>query len=78
MSTTKLKRLSQCAMCNALMSMPTSSGVCGDCWEKDEQLFQKAKSHIKFGERLLIEELSGKSGVDLKHIQRWIEQGRFG
>jgi hypothetical protein len=72
------KRLSQCEMCGALMGMPTSSGVCSDCWDKDEDMYQKVKSNMKFGEKLLPEELSAKTGVDIKHIQRWAAQGRFG
>ncbi len=72
------KRLSQCAMCGSLMSIPTASGVCSDCWDKDEEMYQKVKSTMKFGQKLLPEELASKTGVDIKHIQRWMVQGRFG
>ena len=65
-------------MCNALMAMPTSSGVCADCWDKDEELFQKAKGAMKLGQKFLPEQLAGKTNIELKHIQRWAKQGRFG
>jgi hypothetical protein len=65
-------------MCGALMGVPTASGVCSDCWDKDEEMYQRAKSVLKFGQRVFPEELSSKTGIDIKHIQRWIEQGRFG
>lgn len=73
-----MARLTQCQLCGGLMSSPTSTNVCGDCWDKDEQLFNKARSAMRFGEKLLPEELSLKTGIDLKHIQRWASQGRFG
>lgn len=72
------KRLSQCEMCGGLMGTPTSTGVCSDCWDKDEEMYQKVKSNMKFGQKLFPEELANKTGVDIKHIQRWINQGRFG
>lgn len=60
------------------MATQTTTGVCADCWEKDEKLYNAAISTLKFGERVFPEELSAKSGIDIKHIQRWIRQGRFG
>jgi len=65
-------------MCGGLMSPPTSTGVCKDCWDKDEEMFNKARAAMRFGEKLLPEDLSAKTGIDMKHIQRWTSQGRFG
>lgn len=60
------------------MSNPTSFGICPDCWEKDESLYNQARSALRFGEKVFPEELSAKTGIEIRHIQRWIRQGRFG
>jgi hypothetical protein len=78
MSMLREKRLAKCEMCGTLMTGNVSTGVCQDCWDKDEEMFQKVKSAIKFGQRVLPDELATKTGVELKHINRWIQQGRFG
>jgi hypothetical protein len=72
------KKLQQCEYCGALMSTSLFGGVCKDCMEQDKQLFDKARGCLNFGEKILPEELAEKSGVDLRHIQRWAEIGRFG
>ncbi len=71
------KKLAKCDLCGTLISGQVAS-VCKDCWDKDEEMFQKVKSAIKFGQRVLPDELASKTGVDLKHINRWAQQGRFG
>lgn len=80
MSILRDRKLAKCEVCGSLMPghLSSGSGVCQDCWDKDEEMFQKAKGAIKFGQRVLPEELSSKTGIDLKHINRWIAQGRFG
>jgi hypothetical protein len=65
-------------MCGGLINLPTSAGICKDCWDKDEELFNRARAAMRFGEKLLPEDLSAKTGIDMKHIQRWTNQGRFG
>ncbi len=72
------RKLTKCEMCGSLMSGFTSTGVCGDCWSKDEEMFQKVRAAMKFGQKVFPEELAGKTGVDIKHINRWMQQGRFG
>ncbi len=78
MSMLRDKKLAKCELCGALISGQVSSAVCKDCWDKDEEMFQKVKSAIKFGQRVLPDELASKTGVDIKHINRWAQQGRFG
>tara|TARA_B100001989_G_C24123568_1_gene262119 strand:- start:27 stop:266 length:240 start_codon:yes stop_codon:yes gene_type:complete len=76
MSTSK-RKLQQCDFCGTLMSNSLHGGVCADCMEEDKELYDKARNFLKFGEKVLAEELAQKSGVDLKHIQRWISIGRL-
>jgi hypothetical protein len=71
-------KLKQCEYCGALMSISLFGGVCKDCMERDKELFDRARSCMNFGERVLPEELAEKSGIELRHIQRWAEIGRFG
>jgi hypothetical protein len=52
--------------------------VCNECIEKDDELYTMAKNSMKFGEKMLPEELSHKTGIDYKHIMRWVRYGRFG
>ena len=73
-----MAKLTQCGICNCLLPANNTSGVCNDCWEKDDAMFDKVRSVMKFGEKFLPEVLSEKTGVDMKHIQRWARQGRFG
>lgn len=73
-----MAKLTQCGICNCLLPTSNNTGVCGDCWEKDDMLFDKVRSAMKFGEKFLPEVLADKTGVDIKHIQRWARQGRFG
>lgn len=72
-----MSKLIQCGICNCLLPSNNVSGVCSDCWEKDDELFDKVRSVMKFGEKFLPEVLSEKTGVDIKHIKRWARQGRF-
>ncbi len=72
------RKLSKCEVCGTLMGGFSSTGVCADCWDKDEQMFQKVRGAMKFGQRLLPDELSTQTGVEIKHINRWMQQGRFG
>lgn len=74
---TQQKKLMQCEFCKTLISSQMSLGVCDECRELDHALFNKTKGFLKFGEKILPEELSERAGVDLKHIQRWIHNGRF-
>jgi hypothetical protein len=46
--------------------------------DKDDEMYTKAKNCMKFGEKMLPEELSHKTGIDTKHILRWVKHGRFG
>ncbi len=72
------KKLNQCEYCRALIGGSNPMGVCKDCTEVDEKLFDKARNHLGFGQQISPEELAEKSGVDLKHIERWAHVGRFG
>lgn len=72
-----MSRLKQCPMCGAIVATLTSYGVCVDCVDEDEKMFVKVKSSIKFGEQVLPDELAAKNDVDIKHINRWINSGRF-
>ncbi len=64
-------------MCKSIVAMLTSYGVCADCIDEDDKLFAKVKSSIGFGQKLLPDELAAKTGVDIKHINRWVNAGRF-
>jgi hypothetical protein len=72
------KKLSQCGICNCLLPVNNTTGVCKECWPKDDELFDKVRSVMKFGEKFLPEVLAEKTSVDIKHIRRWLNQGRFG
>ncbi len=69
---------SQCEICGCVTSLNLKNGVCFDCKEKDDELFTLAKNSMKFGEKMLLEELSNRSGIDCRHILRWVRYGRFG
>jgi hypothetical protein len=69
---------SQCEICGSVTSVVLKNGVCFDCKEKDDELFALAKNSMKFGEKILLEELSNRCGIDSKHIMRWVRHGRFG
>ncbi len=71
-------KLKQCEICGNITSVTIREGVCNDCLDKDDELYNKAKNSMKFGQKMLPEELSQRTGIDYKHIQRWIRTGRFG
>ena len=60
------------------MAAINTRGVCKDCWDKDDELYDKARSSMKFGEKFIPAVLAQKTGVDIAHIQRWASLGRFG
>lgn len=72
------KRLSQCDLCGAFINANIYGGVCNECTDKDKELYDQARTCLDFGERVLPEDLSAKSGVDIKHIKRWVRIGRLG
>lgn len=72
------RKLNQCELCNVLIPTNTSRGVCSDCWDKDDELFENVRNVMKFGEKFIPEVIAEKSGVDIKHINRWARIGRFG
>jgi hypothetical protein len=72
------KKLNQCGLCNVLIAANNMRGVCSDCWDKDDELFESVRSVMKFGEKFVPEVIAEKSGVELKHITRWARIGRFG
>jgi hypothetical protein len=74
----KDRKLSLCPICNKLMAGSTPRGVCFDCFDEDERMFQLVKSCIQIGEKLGPVELSDKSGILLKHIKRWLDLGKLG
>ena len=78
MSALQGRKLNQCGLCECLMAVTNTRGVCENCWSKDAELFDTARSAMKFGERFVPEALAEKTGVDIKHIQRWARLGRFG
>jgi hypothetical protein len=71
-------KLKQCEICGCITSFSLRDGVCNECMEKDDELYTMAKNSMKFGEKMLPEELSNKTGIDYKHIMRWVRYGRFG
>ena len=71
-------KLKQCEICGCITSSSLRDGVCNECMEKDDELYTMAKNSMKFGEKMLPEELSNKTGIDYKHIMRWVRYGRFG
>jgi NMD protein affecting ribosome stability and mRNA decay len=70
------KKIIQCEMCGAL-TIPTPHGVCGDCLDEDQKLYEKARDSIKFGESVTPEIIQQRTGIELKHIRRWIKYGRL-
>jgi hypothetical protein len=72
------RKLSLCPICNKLMSGPTIRGVCFECFDEDERMFQELKSIIQIGQKLGLFELSDRSGIQPKHIKRWIDLGKLG
>ncbi|MEY3369458.1 MAG: hypothetical protein RLZZ361_128 [Cyanobacteriota bacterium] len=71
-------KLKQCDICGCITSSSLRNGVCNECMAKDDELYTLAKNSMKFGEKMLPEELSNKTGIDCKHILRWVRHGRFG
>ena len=65
-------------MCGAFMPAMTPTRVCSNCFDKDEEMFHKAKNSLRFGEKVSVEELARKTGIEVEHIQRWVRIGRFG
>lgn len=72
------RKLSLCPICNKLMSGQTIRGVCFECFDEDERMFQELKSIIQIGQKLGLFELSDRSGIQPKHIKRWIDLGKLG
>ncbi len=70
-------RLHKCDICNALLAEKPSSGVCSACFDYDQELFDRVKKSLKYGEKITSEELSYRTGVDEKHIKRWTRLGRL-
>lgn len=65
-------------MCNKVMPTNTLTGVCKECFDEDEKLFNKARNSMNFGEKVTPTELADKTGIGIHHINRWISRGRFG
>ncbi len=71
------RKLSKCDICNALLAEPPASGVCSACFDYDQELFDRVKKSLKYGERITAEDLAQRTGVDSKHIKRWTRLGRL-
>jgi hypothetical protein len=72
------KKLTKCGMCSKITPTNTLTGVCKECFEEDERLFNRARNAMSFGEKITPAELAGKTGISIHHINRWITRGRFG
>ncbi len=71
------RKLNKCDICNALLAEKPPSGVCSACFDYDQELFDRVKKSLKYGERVTPEDLSQRTDVDPKHIKRWIKLGRL-
>ena len=69
-------RMMQCGICGKLV-VPNPTLICSDCYDIDAQLFDKTKKVLNLGEKVNLEELSDRSGVDPEHIKRWVRTGRL-
>jgi hypothetical protein len=72
------RKLNQCGLCNTFIAANNTRGVCPDCWDADDELFEKVRNVMKFGEKFIPEVIAEKTGVDIQHISRWARIGRFG
>lgn len=52
-------------------------GVCKDCIEEDQRMFESVKKVMGFGEKITLDIISQRTGVSQKNIKRWIKQGRL-
>lgn len=73
-----IRKLGKCEYCGVIVNATVYGDVCPECTEEDKALFNQARAHLRFGEKVLPEDLANKSGVPLKHIERWVDIGRFG
>lgn len=73
-------RLKQCEFCGELMSDTTGSAnpVCQNCAEKDAEMFDRVKSKLQYGEKVSVHDIAQRTGVERKHIERWVRTGRLG
>lgn len=69
-------KVAQCEMCGAIY-IENLYGVCENCIEEDQQLYHTARDSIKFGEIVTPEIVSERTGIEVKHIMRWIRKGRL-
>jgi Fe-S-cluster-containing dehydrogenase component len=70
-------RLKKCEMCEKLISSTEDHPVCMDCSDQDSELFEKTKNLLKYGEKISAAELAARSGIEKKHIERWVNTGRL-
>lgn len=52
--------------------------VCPKCIDKDAEMFERVKSRLKYGEKVAVNEIANRTGIDRKHIERWVRAGRLG
>lgn len=77
MSDSADRKLSKCGICNTMLADKPPSGVCSSCFDYDQELFDRVKKALRYGERITPEELANRTGVDAKHIKRWTSLGRL-
>lgn len=67
---------SQCGECGNITPVNVW-GVCGECHERDQLMFEKVRDKVSLTDVLTPEELKERTGVPEKTIKRWIAAGRF-
>lgn len=50
---------------------------CNKCQKIEQQMLSRVKSHLKYNASASIDDVSRKTGVDKKHINRYIREGKI-
>jgi len=65
-----------CGICGVIAGSSTY-GVCPNCMQEDQKLFEVVRDAIKVNEIVTMETIRKKTGIDTKTIKRWVDTGRL-
>ncbi len=71
-----LAKFISCDVCGNIANQ-NLHGVCPECIVKDQDDFAKVKEILRIQESADMDEVSEKSGIEVKRIRNWVSRGRL-
>lgn len=65
-----------CKYCGAVI-LDKYNKLCSKCENVEKQTLSRIKNHLKYNSTATIEQISKKTGVDIRQINKYIREGRI-